>query len=132
MTVLEFAYTKNRKNYWKCQCECGNICYVSTAQLTTGETVSCGCKNDENRANLPYLDRGLVDGTMKAAIQKDRKRNKNNTSGVTGVHFDSERGLWVAQIMFQHNAYLLGRFKYKREAIKARGAGEDKYFGKYR
>ena len=35
-----------------------------------------GCKNDENRANLPNLDRGLVDGTMKAAIQKDRKRNK--------------------------------------------------------
>ena len=69
---------------------------------------------------------------MKATIQKDRKRNKNNTSGVTGVHFDSERGLWVAQIMFQHNAYLLGRFKYNREAIKARRAGEDKYFGEYR
>lgn len=95
MTVLEFAYTKNRKNYWKCQCECGNICYVSTAQLTTGETVSCGRKNDENRANLPNLDRGLVDRTMKAAIQKDRTRNKNNASG---VHFDSKRGLWVAQI----------------------------------
>ena len=94
--------------------------------------VSCGCKNDENRISLPTLDRGLVDGTMKAAIQKDRKRNKNNTSGATGVHFDSKRGLWVAQIMFQHKGYLLGRFKYKREAIKARKAGEDKYFGKYR
>ena len=103
MTVLEFAYTKNRKNYWKCQCECGNICYVSTVQLTTGETVSCGYKNDENRANLPNLDRGLVDRTMKAAIQKDRKHNKNNTSGVTGVHFDSKRGLWVAQISLGTN-----------------------------
>ena len=103
MTVLEFAYTKNRKNYWKCQCECGNICYVSTAQLPTGETVSCGCKNDENRVNLPNLDRGLVDGTMKAAIQKDRKHNENNTSGVTGVHFDSKRGLWVAQISLGTN-----------------------------
>lgn len=55
--------------------------------------VSCVCKNDENRINLPTLDRGLFDGTMKAAIQKDRKRNKNNTSGATGVHFDSKRGL---------------------------------------
>ena len=54
--------------------------------------VSCVCKNDENRINLPTLDRGLFDGTMKAAIQKDRKRNKNNTSGATGVHFDSKRG----------------------------------------
>ena len=51
--------------------------------------VSCGCKNDENRISLPTLDRGLVDGTMKAAIQKDRKRNKNNTSGATGINFDS-------------------------------------------
>ena len=69
---------------------------------------------------------------MKAAIQKDRKRNKNNTSGVTGVHFDIKLGLWVAQIMFQHKCYLLGMFKRKSDAIRARRAGEDKYFGKYR
>lgn len=132
LTVLEFAYTKDRKNYWKCKCECGNICYVPTVRLTTRETVSCGCKNDENRASLPNLDRGLVDGTMKAAIQRKRKHNRNNTSGVTGVHFDRERKLWIAQIMFQHKGYLFGRFKRKSDAIKARRAGEDKYFGKYR
>ena len=66
----------------------------------------------------------------------DRKKrtsdNRNNTSGVRGVHFDKDRGLWVAQIMFQRKAYLLGRFKYKRDAIKARKAGEEKFFGKYR
>ena len=85
-----------------------------------------------NRASLPKLDRGLVDGTMIAGIQEDRKRNRNNTSGVTGVYSDGMRGLWVAQIMFQHKAHLLGRFKSKEEAIKARKAGEDKCFGKYR
>ena len=132
LTVLEFAYTKNAKNYWKCRCDCGNVCYVSTSQLTTGETVSCGCKNDENRASLPNLDRGLVDGTMKCGIKADRKLNRNNTSGVRGVHFDRERGLWAAQIMLQRKAYLLGRFKHKRDAIKARKAGEEKHFGKYR
>ena len=57
--------------------------------------------------------------------------NKNNTSGIRGVHFDKDRGLWVAQIMFQRKAYLLGRYKTKREAIQARKAGEEKYFGKY-
>ena len=39
--------------------------------------------------------------TMKCAIKKDRKLNKNNTSVVRGIHFDKERGLWVAQMMFQ-------------------------------
>lgn len=91
-----------------------------------------GLRNDENRANIPHLDRGLVDGTMKCGIKADRKLSRNNTSGVRGVHFDRQRGLWVAQIMFQHNAYLLGRFKHKRDAINARKEGEKKYFGKYR
>ena len=120
LTVVEFAYAKNRKSYWKCRCDCKNVCFVSTSQLATGETVSCGCKNDENRANIPHLDRGLVDGTMKCEIRADKKLNRNNTSCVRGIHFDRQRGLWMAQIMFQHKAYLLGRFKHKKDAINAR------------
>ncbi len=69
---------------------------------------------------------------MKCGIQADRKLNSNNTSGVRGVYFDRQRGLWVAQLMFQRKMHLLGRFKTKREAINARKAGEEKYFGKYR
>lgn len=132
LEVLQFAFTKDKKNYWKCRCECGNIRYVNTASLTNGTTVSCGCKNDENRASLSSLDRGLVDGTMKCALKKDRKLNKNNSSGVRGVHYDKNRKLWVAQIMLQRKAHLLGRFKTKKEAIRARLAGEEKYYGKYR
>ena len=99
LEVLEFVIPRTKK-YWKCKCDCGNICYVNTSSLTNGTTTSCGCKNEENRANLQSYDRGLVDGIMKCAIKKDRKLNKNNTSGVRGVHFDKDRGLWVAQLMF--------------------------------
>lgn len=28
---------------WKCQCDCGNICYVSSDYLKSGGTSSCGC-----------------------------------------------------------------------------------------
>lgn len=58
----------------------------------------------------------LVDARMK------RKANLVNL----------DRGLWVAQIMFQRKAHILGRFKTKKEAIDARKAGEDNFFGKYR
>ena len=34
--------------------------------------------------------------------------------------------------MFQHKAYFVGQVQNKRDAIKARKAGEEKYFGKYR
>ena len=115
LTVIGFAYTKNKNNYWECKCDCGNICFVPTTYLTTGVTVSCGCKNEENRAALPNLDRGLVDGTMLCGIKKDRKLNKNNTSGVRGVHFDKDRGLWVAQIMFQKKLIFLADSKLKEK-----------------
>ena len=80
---------------------------------------------------------------MKCALKKDRKLNRNNISGVRGVHYDKNRKLWVAQIMFQRKAHLLRRFKTKRdhllrrfktkrEAIRARLAGEEQYYGKYR
>ncbi len=130
--VVGLAYTKDKKNYWECRCECGNTCYVCTAWLTNGTTVSCGCKNDENRANVKNLDSGLVDGTRISSIKVDRKINRNNTSGVIGVSFDRDRGLWVAQITFNGKNHQLGRFKFKRQAIRARKASEEKYFGKYR
>lgn len=25
LTVIELAYTKDRKNYWLCRCDCGNV-----------------------------------------------------------------------------------------------------------
>lgn len=69
---------------------------------------------------------------MLCEIKEDRKLNRNNTSGIRGVHFDKERKRWVPQLTFQRKNHLLGRFKTKSEAIAARKAGEKQYYGKYR
>lgn len=54
LTVLEEAGRKNVQRtsdkttsnvLWKCQCNCGNIIYVITNSLTTGNTTSCGCSH---------------------------------------------------------------------------------------
>ena len=76
-----------------------------------------GCKNEENKSSLPSLARGLFDGTMKCNIKKDRKLNKNNTSGVRGVHFDKDRWLWVAQIMFKRKPIILADLKLRRKKL---------------
>ena len=34
---------KDGKIVWKCQCDCGGICYVISTFLTQGRTQSCGC-----------------------------------------------------------------------------------------
>ena len=47
LTVIEQAQSKNDKRYWKCQCDCGNITFVSTADLNKGNTKSCGCLREE-------------------------------------------------------------------------------------
>lgn len=39
----DFNKTKNKKRYWKCKCDCGNITYVSTGHLRSGAVQSCGC-----------------------------------------------------------------------------------------
>lgn len=41
--------TKDRNIIWKCKCDCGNICYVASSSLISGDTKSCGCLNDEQR-----------------------------------------------------------------------------------
>ena len=36
---------------WRCLCECGNECLVASRSLTSGNTKSCGCLNNEKRAS---------------------------------------------------------------------------------
>ena len=53
LKVLEFdhkvKYAKSSfKYYYKCLCDCGNICIVERSKLISGHTRSCGCLKDEN------------------------------------------------------------------------------------
>jgi len=43
------AYKQTR---WFCSCSCGNLTSVSTSNLTTGHTKSCGCLNTEAFAKV--------------------------------------------------------------------------------
>lgn len=43
LTVITLAYTKNKKSYWLCKCDCGNETIVRSDTLKSGTTQSCGC-----------------------------------------------------------------------------------------
>lgn len=49
LTVLEYAERKNNRWYFKCQCDCGNICIVCGEDLKKN-TKSCGCLQKEKTA----------------------------------------------------------------------------------
>ena len=43
LTALKRIGRKNKKTYWLCQCDCGKIVFVTTADLTRGRKSHCGC-----------------------------------------------------------------------------------------
>lgn len=46
-----FIYGRNRV-FWRCQCVCGSIVEVSTDQLRSGQTKSCGCIHSTPPINI--------------------------------------------------------------------------------
>ena len=55
----------------------------------------------------------------------------NNTSGTTGVRFNSKRQVWQARITYLGKDYYLGSFKNKEDAIRARKKKEIELFNEY-
>lgn len=49
LVVSKFPFHQEDKKppAWQCECDCGNIVYVPTSRLTTGNTKSCGCIHKE-------------------------------------------------------------------------------------
>ena len=47
LLVLEYAGRKNGRTMWKCQCDCGNITYVDSNSLKSGNTKACGCHQSD-------------------------------------------------------------------------------------
>lgn len=58
LTVLKSTdrrTSSGREIIWECKCECGNLTYVSTTNLKSGHTQSCGCiksKGEEKIAKI--------------------------------------------------------------------------------
>lgn len=68
---------------------------------------------------------------LRSVTGKENRKNKviqkNNISGVSGVHWNKNLKKWQAQIMIDRKMKYLGSFIDKRKAIQAREAGKIKY-----
>ena len=77
-------------------------------------------RDDNSWANLRF-----VTPKQNRENQSDSRRN---TSGNRGVRFDTQRGLWHAQIGHFGKVYNLGRYKTISEALDARRIAEQEFF----
>ena len=80
-------------------------------------------RNDNRKSNLRLANR--------SQNGMNRGLSSNNTSGFSGVTFDSTKNKWIARIGYYNNSIRLGAFDTKEEAIKIRKEAEEKYFGEW-
>ncbi|GIM32977.1 hypothetical protein [Paraclostridium bifermentans] len=136
LKVIEKTDRRDKKGaiIWKCRCDCGNLVEKSTNVLKFAK--SCGClKSEKNKERSDkmrkvHLEKNVIENVNVAAIKKDTLF-KHNTSGVTGVFYDSHNKKWGAQIYFKNKCHRLGLYKTKEDAIKARKDAEEKLHKKF-
>lgn len=79
LTVLEYAYKKNSRHYYKCKCDCGKEIIVYKYHLLNGHTNSCGCYQ-KLRAKQTNTKHGKSHSRIDKIFQgmHDRCYNKNH------------------------------------------------------
>ena len=83
LTVIEKTSerTKDRNVIWKCQCQCGNECFVDSSSLISNNTKSCGCLNTETRKIIGHKNKkdltGQTFGEL-TVIEDSQQRKSNN------------------------------------------------------
>lgn len=75
LTVLKDTGERNPKKgkVWLCLCKCGNKKEVTTSNLTSGRTKSCGCLQDESRKRKRPKRKQLISKKRKKEIPPELK-----------------------------------------------------------
>lgn len=67
-----FTRGGNKKISWKCVCECGTNLFVTSGELRSGDTKSCGCLNREKVSERLLIDlTGKTFGKLKVLKRAD-------------------------------------------------------------
>lgn len=92
LEVIEKAYSKKGNVFWKCQCDCGNICYYSTGDLNRGQIKSCGCYK---KSGVTSITHGLTHNRIRTiwVNMKQRCENPNNPN----YKYYGDRGITVCK-----------------------------------
>lgn len=126
LLVTDITVVDGKMRY-VCLCDCGNYTTVRPQSLSRGTTQSCGCLHKGDDASIKQL---YISGTAPCKLDSSKLRN-TNTSGKTGVWYDTSRDLWCAEITFRRKKYFLGRFSRLEDAIKVRQEAEEQIFGSF-
>lgn len=75
LTCIERSHKVGKHFTWKCECECGNICYPYQTHILRGNTKSCGClQKISGKNNKLWGGYGEISGNTWSAIKRDRRK----------------------------------------------------------
>ena len=101
--------------------------HIKLHKLLIPEAIEIDHKNHKNFDNR----KSNLRITNHQKNMMNRKKNSNNTSGVTGVYFNKHINKWIAEITVNKIHITLGSYKCFEDVVKARKEAEEKYFGEY-
>lgn len=105
LKVIQYAYREKDKNFWECECNCGNKIFTTSSCLTKGYTKSCGClQRDLARRNKKHGYAHKLSLYYIWKSMKERCNNKNDKSyknyGDRGIKVCNE---WQNNYLTFHN-----------------------------
>lgn len=115
---------------WECRCECGNITYKATDTLTNPDENMCQECKGRIGAEIARKSAGFVDGTQISRI-KNMTLIATNTSGCRGVYYDKKTNKYRARLRFKGKTMSFGSYTNFEDAVKARKAAEQEYYGSF-
>ena len=115
---------------WECRCECGNITYKATDTLTNPDESMCQECKGRIGAEIARKSAGFVDGTQISRI-KNMTLIATNTSGCRGVYYDKRTNKYRARLKFKGKIMNFGSYTNFEDAVKARKAAEQEYYGSF-
>lgn len=98
----EFFVDKNGKRKWKCFCECGGTAYVTTNNLTSGTTKSCGCWNEDVRSKI-HTKHGMSKSRIYSIWSNMKARCECVTNNA--YHLYGKRGIKVCDEWHDFNNF---------------------------
>lgn len=115
---------------WECRCECGNITYKATDTLTNPDESMCQECQGIYAAETARKSAGFIGGTQITKL-RNMEPTAANSSGCHGVYLEKKTGKWRARLKFKGKIMNFGSYAKFEDAVAARKAAEEEYFGAF-
>ena len=115
---------------WECRCECGNITYKATDTLTNPDESMCQECQGIYAAETARKSAGFIGGTQITKL-RNMEPTAANSSGCRGVYLEKKTGKWRARLKFKGKIMNFGSYAKFEDAVAARKAAEEEYFGAF-